>query len=97
MNRYIDLMDLWGFPSIDDQILALAKRLRLIRRERGFSQAKFSDLSGIPLGTLKIFERKGQISLKHLFQYAKALGLESELNCLFREKEPTLEDMRNGK
>lgn len=97
MNRYIDLNDLWATPSIDEQTIALARRLRNIRKSRGLTQAAFADKSGIPLGTLKVFETKGKISLKHLFHYASALGLESELNNLFSKREVTLEEMRNGK
>ena len=97
MNRYIDLNDLWGTQSIEDEAKALAKRLRSIRRNRGLSQVAFADKSGIPLGTLKVFETKGKISLKHLFRYAKALGLDHELNALFTKRELPLEEMRNGK
>lgn len=97
MKKYLDLNDLWGVKSAEEQALDLAKRLRSIRRSKGMSQATFADRSGIPLGTLKAFENKGKISLKHLFRYAMALGLEDELNALFTKKRITLEEMRNGK
>lgn len=97
MDRYLDLNDLWGIPSLEDQTLALAKRLRSIRKSKGWNQTEFADRSGIPLGTLKVFETKGKISLKHLFRYAIAVDRVDELNALFTRHEPTLEEMRNGK
>ena len=54
MDRYLDLNDLWGIPSLEDQTLALAKRLRSIRKSKGWNQTEFADRSGIPLGTLKV-------------------------------------------
>ena len=97
MDRYIDLNELWGTKSIEDQMIALARRLRDIRKKRGFTQLTFADRSGIPLGTLKIFETKGRISLKNFFRYATTLGLEDELNALFTKRELTLEEVRNDK
>lgn len=97
MDRYLDLNDLWGIPSLEDQTLALAKRLRSIRKSKGWNQTEFADRSGIPLGTLKVFETKGKISLKHLFRYAIAVDRVDELNALFTRHEPTLKEMRNGK
>lgn len=96
MKKILELDDLWNIKSTEEACLDLAKRLRAIRRKKGYSQLRFADRSGIPLGTLKIFETKGKISLKHLFEYAKALGLDEELDNLFRTTQLTLEEMRDG-
>ena len=45
MDRYLDLNDLWGIPSLEDQTLALAKRLRSIRKSKGWNQTEFADRS----------------------------------------------------
>lgn len=42
---------------------ALAKRLTLIRKRRGFSQQQLSERSNVSFGSIKRFETSGQISL----------------------------------
>lgn len=61
----------------------IAKRLRTIRKRRGFSQAKLSEKSGVSLGSVKRFETNGEISLISLTKIAIALQVEDELDSLF--------------
>lgn len=76
MQEYI-----WETPEEID--LALAKRVRSIRKRKGLSQEKLSAMSGISYGSLKRFESTGQISLLSLTKLAMALGCINELKELF--------------
>lgn len=62
----------------------IAQRVRAVRRRRKISQEKLSEKSGVSLGSLKRFERTGQISLLSL-TLAVALGMQQELERLFTE------------
>ncbi len=83
MKKYLELSDLIGIRSIDQEMVALGKRIKDIRRRRGYSQAEFADRSGVSLGSLKRFEQTGEISLRHLWGIAEALDLGDELSHLF--------------
>ena len=63
----------------------IAQRVRAVRRRRKISQEKLSEKSGVSLGSLKRFERTGQISLLSLTKLAVALGMQQELERLFAE------------
>lgn len=63
----------------------IARRVRAVRRRRKISQEKLSEKSGVSLGSLKRFERTGQISLLSLTKLAVALGMQQELERLFTE------------
>ena len=63
----------------------IAQRVRAVRRRRKISQEKLSEKSGVSLGSLKRFERTGQISLLSLTRLAVALGMQQELERLFAE------------
>ncbi len=53
--------------------------MRTIRRKRKMSQKKLSELSGVSLGSVKRFERSGEISFLSLIKITFALGLNEEL------------------
>jgi len=61
----------WETPEEMD--LALAKRLRGIRKRRGLTQQQLSEKSNVSLGSIKRFESTGQISLISLTRIAVAL------------------------
>ena len=65
--------------------LLIAERIRGIRRRRKISQKKLREKSGVSLGSVKRFERYGEISLISLTKIAMALELEGELEELFAE------------
>jgi len=71
----------WETPEEID--LALARRLKGIRKRRGLSQEQLSERSNVSYGSLKRFETTGQISLLSLTKLAVALGCEDELRELF--------------
>ena len=63
----------------------IAERVRNIRKRRKISQEKLSEKSGVSLGSVKRFERSGEISLLSLTKIAIALQIEDELKTLFVE------------
>ena len=64
--------------------LNIAKRLRSIRRKQKISQERLWLMSGVALGTIKRFERTGNISLVSLVKIVNALGRLDELKELFK-------------
>lgn len=65
--------------------MLIAERLRIIRKRRKISQKRLSEKSGVSLGSVKRFERSGEISLLSLTKIAMALEVEGELEQLFEE------------
>lgn len=76
MNEYI-------WETAEEIDLQVAKRLGRIRKRRGITQEQLSEQSGVSFGSLKRFERTGQISLLSLTKLATALGCADEIRCLF--------------
>ena len=65
--------------------LGIALRIKEVRKRLKLSQKELSGRSGVSLGSLKRFERTGDISLISLTKLAIALRCESELDRLFSE------------
>lgn len=63
----------------------IAERLKAVRKRRKISQQKLSEKSGVSLGSVKRFERSGEISLLSLTKIAIALEVENELKDLFSD------------
>ncbi len=64
----------------------IADRIRGIRRSLKISQTSLSSKSGVSLGSIKRFERTGDISLISLTKIAIALSCEDELTGLFTRR-----------
>lgn len=80
MNSFVFL------KSPNEINLDIAKRVQLRRKEQKISQCKLSVLSDVSLGSIKRFERTGEISLSSLVKIAFALGLEDDFEGLFAKK-----------
>ena len=78
-------MNVFVWETVEVLDLKLAERMRNIRKRRGISQKKLSDLSGVSLGSIKRFESTGQISLQSLTKLAMELELADELRNLFTQ------------
>ena len=75
--------NVWEKPiGINKQI---ASRLRAIRRKQKVSQEKLWLMSGVSLGSIKRFERTGDISFNSLIKIATALGRIEEIESLFKK------------
>ncbi len=67
--------------------IKIAEKIKKKRLSLGLGQQTLAKKSGVSLGSLKRFENKYEISLKHLLQLAMVLGALDEFNNLFPEKE----------
>ncbi len=72
-----------NFKTPKELNIQIASRVRDIRKRRGITQEKLSQISGVSLGSVKRFERIGEISLLSLSKIAVALEVAEELNTLF--------------
>lgn len=66
-----------------EMALDIAKRAKAKRLSLNFSQKTLSERSGVSYGSLKKFERTGQISLESLLKIALALGELEKFASLF--------------
>lgn len=64
----------------------IANRVRERRKEKKISQVQLSERADVSLGSLKRFERTGEISLSSLIKIAFALGYEEDFEKLFEKK-----------
>lgn len=80
MDHLISLL----IQSPDEMALTLAERARDLRLAKNLSQQGLADRAGVPLGTLKRFERTGQIALVSLIRIAVALDAAEPLQAWFQ-------------
>lgn len=72
--------------SPNDVNMEIAKRVRARRKEQNITQEQLSVYSDVSFGSIKRFERIGEISLSSLIKVAFALGMEEDLNRLFSKQ-----------
>ncbi|MDR2616865.1 MAG: helix-turn-helix domain-containing protein [Endomicrobium sp.] len=76
----------------------LANRVRKRRKEIKLSQLMLSCKSQVSLGSIKRFERSGEISLSSLLRIAVVLDYEADFNQLFtRRNYQNLDEIINAK
>lgn len=73
--------------SVSDVQGDLAKRLRNARLAANLTQQGLAERAGVSLGSLKRFEREGEVSLKNLVKLAFALRLEGDFEKIFQPRE----------
>jgi len=84
--------------SSENITLELASRVRSHRLAQSLTQEGLSSRSGVPLGTLKKFERTGQIALIAFIRLIVALGDEAALEkLLLEQKFETLDEVLDVK
>ena len=64
----------------------IAENERKRRKEKKITQFALSQLSDVSLGSIKRFERTGETSLSSLIKIAFVLGLEEDLEALFKKR-----------
>lgn len=80
-------MNNYGFlKSPNNVTMDIAMRLRERRKEKKITQVQLSERSDVSLGSLKRFERTGEISLSSLVKIAFALGCEADFDSLFSKR-----------
>jgi transcriptional regulator with XRE-family HTH domain len=61
----------------------LAQRIKLLRKQKKYSQQELAERSKVSLGSYKRFEKSGQISLESLLRIAFILDRLGEFENLF--------------
>lgn len=74
----------WKSP--DEVNKNIASRMSRRRREKKITQVQLAKYSDVSLGSIKRFERTGEISLSSLVKIAFALGCEDDFEGLFEKK-----------
>lgn len=64
----------------------IASRMSRRRKEKKITQVQLSKYSNVSLGSIKRFERTGEISLSSLIKIAFALGCEADFDGLFAKR-----------
>ena len=62
---------------------ALARRVKVLRLERGWTQQETAERAGLALATYRRFERSGRISLDRLLKLAVILNARGDFERLF--------------
>lgn len=72
----------------------ISKRAKQNRLHLNLTQKELAERSGVSFGSLKRFEQKGEISLKHLLQIAIVLRSAGEFESLFkRQRYQSIDDV----
>jgi transcriptional regulator with XRE-family HTH domain len=80
--------------SPGDLVRSTAEKARARRLATNLSQEGLAARAGMSLGSLKRFERTGQIAFESLIRLAFALGAETEFGALFpRAKYTSIDDV----
>lgn len=66
-----------------DYLLEIKDRIILIRKQQKITQEQLAKQSGVSYGSIKRFEKNGQISFQHLLMIAHALNIISDLDNIF--------------
>ena len=78
--------------------MELAEKAKEKRKYMKLTQQQLADRSGVSLGSLKRFERTGEISLASLLKIASVLDSLKEFDGLFEKPEYTsIEEILNDK
>ena len=80
------MMNYFFLKSPNDVNIEIAKRIIARRKEKNITQKQLSLQSAVSYGSIKRFERTGEISLSSLIKIAFALGLEDDFDLLFTKK-----------
>lgn len=65
---------------------SIATRFRAVRRSLKLTQSDVAERSGVSLGSVKRFERTGDISLAALLRLAQTVGKEADFKELFARR-----------
>ena len=76
-------MEKLEWETIDEILLKLAERVKILRKRKKLSQSELAKISGVSFGSIKRFENQGEISLKSLAKIAKSLSCLDEIRKLF--------------
>jgi transcriptional regulator with XRE-family HTH domain len=70
-----------------DFLQEIALRHKALRKQAGFSQSELAKRSGVSLGSIKRFEREGQISLESLLKLTDVLNRLNDFEAILQPLE----------
>lgn len=73
------------FETTEEMIMGVATRFKKIRKMKRITQIQLSKMSNVSYGSIKRFERYGEISLYSLTMLCQALDIPHEIKNLFNE------------
>ncbi|MBE6367209.1 MAG: helix-turn-helix transcriptional regulator [Lentisphaerae bacterium] len=73
----------FNLKSPVDVMLSIAQRAKALRLEQNITQQELADKVGIAIGTVKRFEKSGEIQFNHLLRIALVLGRLDEFSDIF--------------
>ena len=86
--KILSMIDLGQFKITPREISSeIVKNVKARRKEAHLTQEQLSSKSGVSLGSVKRFERTGEIALFSLIKIAVALGCEEDFQELFAKKQ----------
>lgn len=90
--------DFLNFKTPYDVSMEIAKKAKAKRKYLKLTQQQLAEKSGVSLGSLKRFERSGEISLSSLLKIALVLDSLKEFDVLFEKPEySSIEELLNDK
>jgi transcriptional regulator with XRE-family HTH domain len=80
-------MGKYSITKLPSDILAsTAQKVSVLRKELGWTQQELAHRSGVSYGSIKRFERSGQISFESLLKVVESVGRLSEFEKLLISK-----------
>ena len=73
----------FSLTSPIDVMISVAQRAKALRLEQNITQQELADKVGIAIGTVKRFEKSGEIQFNHLLRIALILGRLEEFFYIF--------------
>lgn len=89
MREIYDINELLLVKDLETIAKEVSQRMKKRRKQMHLSQQQLSEKSGVSFGSIKRFERMGEISLKSLIKIAIALECEKDFDILFSKKRYT--------
>jgi transcriptional regulator with XRE-family HTH domain len=86
MSEPLDLFGLAGIETPNSVLLSLAAKEKKRRKERQLTQLALAKATGVSYGSIKRFERTGEISVLSLLALASVLGALSDFDSVFSHK-----------
>ena len=83
MDKILSIMGKYSISKLPSDILAsTAQKVSVLRKKLGWTQQELAHRSGVSYGSIKRFERSGQISFESLLKIVESVGRLSEFEKL---------------
>jgi transcriptional regulator with XRE-family HTH domain len=93
MKNQFDIGTFMNILTVQSATKNLCERFKKRRKEKGLSQRKVAERSGVSYSSVRRFESSGEISLHALMNLAQVLGCLADFNDLFAT--PIITDLKD--